>query len=413
MFQRVGASAYKPGLKRVTALAEAFGHPERGLRCIHVGGTNGKGSTASTIAAVLQAAGMRTGLFTSPHLTDFRERIRVDGQMIAPEQVVDFIARYREMNLGLEPSFFELTTVMALEHFVRENVEVAVIEVGLGGRLDSTNIISPELCVITNISLDHTDLLGHTPEAIAAEKAGIIKPGVPVVIGHARGAVREVFERRAAEVGAPIVFAEDTPAYKDISHICHHFVYHGTRWGDISSELTGDCQPENANTAMHALALLPEATPEAVWRGFAHVTALTGLMGRWTVLRRDPMLVLDTGHNPGGWAYLAPRLAEIAAREPLAVVIGVVGDKDADAILRQLPASARYFFVTPSVPRGRNSADLREHAAHFGLRGEAYPSVEAGLNAALAEGIATFVGGSNFVIADALNALGERGGEGR
>lgn len=400
MFQQVGAAAYKPGLERVTALSRAFGSPHEGLRCIHVAGTNGKGSTASTIAAVLQSAGLRTGLFTSPHLVDFRERIRVDGRMISEEEVVGFIARYRSMNLPVEPSFFELTTVMAFEHFRRCGVDVAVVEAGLGGRLDSTNIIAPDLCVITNISLDHTALLGYTPEAIAGEKAGIIKPGVPVVIGRADGAVRDVFAGRAAAVGAPVIFARDTPAYTGIRRSDTSVTYLGTAWGDIESQLTGDCQPENANTVLHALAELPPLPPQAVARGFAHVCDITGLTGRWTVLRRDPLLVCDTGHNPGGWEYLAPRLSDMAARGPLNIVLGFVSDKDAATILSLLPRRARYFFVKPSVPRGRDADDLRNQAAGFGITGEAFPSVEAGVEAALASGYDTFVGGSTFVVAD-------------
>lgn len=408
MFQQVGASAYKPGLERVTALSDAFGSPHEGLRCIHVAGTNGKGSTASTIAAVLQSAGLRTGLFTSPHLVDFRERIRVDGRMIPEEQVVAFIRRYRDMRLPLEPSFFELTTVMAFEHFRRSGVDIAVVEAGLGGRLDSTNIISPDLCVITNISLDHTALLGSTPEAIAAEKAGIIKPGVPVVIGRADGAVRDVFARKAAQAGAPVIFAQDTPAYTGMRRSDTSVTYLGTPWGDIESQLTGDCQPENADTVFHALGLLPPLSPRAVADGFARVCDLTGLTGRWTVLRRDPLLVCDTGHNPGGWEYLAPRLSEMAARRPLNIVLGFVSDKDAASILATLPHRARYFFVTPSVPRGRDSADLRRQAAEFGLAGDAWPTVEAGVEAALATGRDTFVGGSTFVVADLLTKFNGR-----
>ena len=406
MFQQVGAAAYKPGLERVTALSAAFGSPHRGLRCIHVGGTNGKGSTASTLAAVLTAAGYRTGLFTSPHLLDFRERIRIDGAMISQAAVVDFIDRYRAMELDIEPSFFELTTVMALEHFAREKVDVAVIEVGLGGRLDSTNIISPDLCVITNISLDHTTLLGDTPEAIAAEKAGIIKRGVPVVIGHAVGGVRDVFERKASAVEAPIIFAEDRMAYTACELHGERIVYHGTRWADVAGELTGDCQPENTNTVLHALELWPESLPDdAVRRGFADVCALSGLAGRWMTVSRSPHVICDTGHNPGGWDFLGPRLCRMAAEAPLSVVIGFVGDKDADSILAKLPREARYYFVKPSVERGRDASDLRALAARHGLQGEAYPTVEAGYRTALRLNRRTFVGGSTFVVADLLAFL--------
>jgi len=405
MFHRTGAAAYKPGLERVEALSRAFGDPHRGLRCIHVAGTNGKGSTASTIAAILSAAGLRTGLFTSPHLVDFRERIRVDGRMIGRDRAVDFIDRFRRQCGGIEPSFFELTTVMAFEHFARERVDYAVIEVGLGGRLDSTNIISPDLCIITNISLDHTALLGDTPEAIAAEKAGIIKAGVPVVVGRAEGGVREVFARRAAEVGAPIIFAAEHPLLT-ADCAADHNVYHTADRGDIRGELSGECQAENANTVLHALSFLPPVPAEAVRRGFAEVSALTGLRGRWTVLATSPTLIYDTGHNPGGWAYNAPRLAALAAEAPLEVVLGFAADKDVDAILAMLPRrGATYHLATPSTPRGLDSAILLAKARRAGLTAAAYPTVAAAVAAARATRHTTFVGGSNFVVADLLASL--------
>ncbi len=301
MFHRVGSAAYKPGLERTLELSAAFGSPHHDLRCIHVAGTNGKGSTASLIASVLTSAGYRTGLFTSPHLVDFRERIRIDGEMIGRDEVTGFVDTFRERCPGMEPSFFELTTVMAFDYFARRGVDYAVIEVGLGGRLDSTNIIRPELSVITNISLDHTSLLGDTPAAIAAEKAGIIKAGVPVVIGRAEGDVRQVFADRAAAVGAPIEFACDEPL---VSAVCRadRNEYHAAAMGDFVCELSGECQAENANTVLHALRHLPVG-PDAIRTGFASVGALTGLRGRWTILRRDPVVIYDTGHNPGGWQY--------------------------------------------------------------------------------------------------------------
>ncbi|MDE5642348.1 MAG: bifunctional folylpolyglutamate synthase/dihydrofolate synthase, partial [Muribaculaceae bacterium] len=244
MFQVQGAGAYKPGLDTVRSLAAAFGDPQKRLRCIHVGGTNGKGSTAHSLAAILTASGMTVGLFTSPHLVDFRERIRVDGNMISEAEVIDFTERFlaNKKLQELNPSFFELTTVMALEFFARRAVDVAVIEVGLGGRLDSTNIISPDLCVITNISLDHTALLGDTPEAIAQEKAGIIKQGVPVVVSEAEGAVRDVFINKAEEMGAPIYFACDEPLYLSARHAGDHILYTGHPWGELRGQLCGDCQ---------------------------------------------------------------------------------------------------------------------------------------------------------------------------
>lgn len=409
MFQNMGAGAYKPGLERVIALSEAFGNPHKELKTIHIAGTNGKGSTASQIAAVLSAAGFKTGLFTSPHLVDFRERIRVDGEMIPEDAVVDFIDRFRAGYADIEPSFFELTTVMAFEWFRRCGVDVAVIETGLGGRLDSTNIITPLVSVITNISLDHTALLGDTPEAIAFEKAGIIKPGVPVVVGRAEGGVRAVFDSVACVAGAPVVYASDAPLYSSYSSDGDTITYTGTPWGTLISPLAGDCQPENMATVLAALSLLPfTLEPEAVRRGIAEVTSLTGLMGRWTTLSRSPRVICDTGHNPGGWDYLGPRLSTIADSSRLHVVLGFVNDKDIAHILDRLPAGAVYYFATPSVKRGRPSSEVKAAAATFGLHGKAYDSVPEAYVAALAAASTddtVFVGGSTFIVADLLTSL--------
>ena len=405
MFQNVGADAYKPGLERVEELAEAFGNPHRRFRTIHVGGTNGKGSTSSLLASVLKESGLRVGLFTSPHLVDFRERIRVDGQMITKEGVVDFLERYRALDQRLEPSFFELTTIMAFDWFARQEVDVAVIEVGLGGRLDSTNIITPELCVITNISLDHTALLGNTPGAIASEKAGIIKKDVPVVNGFAEGDVRRVFADKAAAVGAPIDFAQDAPAFSAIKAIDDKIIYENTPWGDIASPLTGDCQPENANTVFHALSLLAPIDADAVRRGFENVVANSGLMGRWMTLNSSPRVICDTGHNPGGWQWLGPRLCKIASEGRLSMVVGFVNDKDISTILGMMPRDAKYYFTRPSVERGRPAESLRDEALRHGLQGRVFPSVAKAYKAALSEGGAddtVFVGGSTFVVADLL-----------
>lgn len=335
-FEKEGSTGYKPGLERVRRLSAAFGSPERKLpKVVHVAGTNGKGSTAHTIAAILQSAGYRTGLFTSPHLTDFRERIRVDGQMIGRDEVVDFVDRFRSATDGIEPSFFELTTVMAFEHFVRSRVDVAVVEVGLGGRLDSTNIVDPTLCVITNISLDHTSLLGDTPEAIAREKAGIIKAGVPVVIGEADGELRKVFKEVALQKGAPIIFAEEQNAINSMSATENGWVYDTEAYGIVQGQLAGSCQPRNAATILCAVGELKRRgfrlPDSAVVNGMEHVMELTGLAGRWMVVSRNPTAVCDTGHNPGGWTYLVPQIAALPGRKH--VVIGFVADKDIAGIL--------------------------------------------------------------------------------
>lgn len=411
MFQNLGAGAYKPGLERVEALAKAFGSPQEAFKTIHVAGTNGKGSTSSLIASVLTEHGhgeTKIGLFTSPHLIDFRERIRINGEMISKADVVDFIDRFRQLGLAeLEPSFFELTTVMAFDWFARNGVDTAVIEVGLGGRLDSTNIISPVLSIITNISLDHTSLLGDTTEQIAYEKAGIIKPYTRVIIGHCDEKVRRVFEDKAAREHAPIVFAQDFPAFTEVEYRPDSNVYINTHWRTIESPLTGECQAENANTVFTALSFLPTVccSPDDVRLGFANVFRNTGLMGRWTVVSKSPEVVCDTGHNPGGWEFLGPRLCEISRKSPLRMVIGFVNDKDIHTILPMMPKNAKYYFTSPGVKRGRSAESLREEASRHGLHGSVYTSVAEAFKAAK-EGIPAdgtiFVGGSTFIVADFL-----------
>lgn len=417
MFQNVGAGAYKPGLDTTLTLARRWGDPHRAIPAmIHVAGTNGKGSTAHTIAAILQAAGYRTGLYTSPHLVDFRERIRVDGRPIPQDDVCRFVDTYMADSelRALAPTFFELTTVMAFRHFADAAVDVAVIETGLGGRLDCTNIITPILSIITNISLDHTALLGNTHAAIAAEKAGIIKPGVPVVIGRADSDdVRDVFDSAARRAGAPIVYAADTVRL-DIGHDADGApFYRGTPWGDIHPALTGDCQPENAATVMAALDVLcqrlPRINSEAVCRGFADVCRTTGLMGRWMWLGGVPVrTVCDTGHNIGGWEWLAPALCRMADSPAgrLHIILGFVADKDIAHILPLLPRNATYRFATPSVARGRSAESLAAEAAAAGIEGSVFATVADAYADALAAADASadtiFVGGSTFVVADLL-----------
>lgn len=409
VFQNKGAGAYKPGLDTVTALSAMFGEPHKRLKTIHVAGTNGKGSTAHTLAAVLQSAGYKTGLFTSPHLLDFRERIRIDGKMIGEDEVTAFVESYLSRADGLQPSFFELTTVMAFDHFARHGVDIAVIEVGLGGRLDSTNIITPLLSVITNISLDHTALLGNTLELIAGEKAGIIKPGVPVVIGEDSG-VRDVFSAKAGETGSEIIFAEDRTMFDGIVKTPLSITYKSTPWGDIEGELTGDCQTKNTATILTALKKLSELgvkfTAGDVRRGFARVCSLTGLMGRWFKVADEPLTICDTGHNPGGWQYLSQQLRDVKSR--LHMVIGFVNDKDISSILGMMPRDARYYFVRPSVERGLDANALKNKALTHGLEGRDFDSVAQGYEKALSEaeeGDMIFVGGSTFVVADLLTLL--------
>lgn len=407
-FHNEGAKAYKPGLEKAYRLSEAFGNPHKDIRCIHIGGTNGKGSTAHSIASVMMAAGLKTGLYTSPHLVDFTERIRIDGKPIPQNEVVDFVRQFTGKNLqDLDPSFFELTTIMAFEYFAREKVDIAIIEVGLGGLLDTTNIITPELSVITNVSFDHTSLLGKTLPEIAGQKAGIIKPGVPVVIGRRNPLTDSVFTEKSDLVK----FADDNPGYVSYEQSEDHIIYRGTLWGDIRSCLTGDCQPENMATILNALEVLQargvvHLTPETVAKGLRDVCATTGLTGRWTKLSENPEIIIDTAHNPDGWKFIASKLAK-KNPEKIFFVIGFASDKDFGEILSGLPREARYFFVTPSVKRAAPAEKVAETAARYGIFGKAFPSVATGFEAAYNEALSeidstVFVGGSNFVVADFL-----------
>ena len=411
VFQRVGASAYKPGLDTSLALDAAFGHPHKQYKCIHVAGTNGKGSTAHTIAAVLQSAGYKVGLYTSPHLVDFRERMRVNGTMIPEADVVDFVERYQSMQLSCSPSFFELTMTMAFEWFAKEGIDVAVVEGGLGGRLDSTNIISPVLSVITNISFDHTAFLGDTLAAIAGEKAGIIKPSVPVVIGEAQGEVRQVFETVAKQCSAPILFAQDEAMYTAAHREGAGWRYEGTPFGSIYGELGGACQPYNAATVLTAICVLKrlgwKIDSDAVVTGFGNVCRLTGLMGRWMCLSNDPMVICDTGHNIGGWEYIAAQLEEFPGEKIM--IIGFVSDKDIAHILEIMPRrNVKYIFTQAAISRAMDASQLAEMAADAGIYGEVEPLVSEAYKKALgevSEGGMIFVGGSTFVVADLLTWL--------
>lgn len=393
MFQQVGSSAYKEGLENTLALDEHFGHPHRNFRTIHVAGTNGKGSCSHTLAAILQEAGYRTGLYTSPHLVDFRERIRVNGQPIPEEYVIRFVEEERSFFEPLSPSFFELTTAMAFRYFADQKVDVAIIEVGLGGRLDCTNIIRPDLCIITNISFDHTQFLGSTLAQIASEKAGIIKQDIPVVIGETTPETRPVFAEKAQAVQAPICFAED--------HVPEEY-------SDMDYELKGLYQEKNRRTLLTALPLLKKAgyhlSEQAIRNGFAHVCELTGLMGRWQKLQDAPTLICDTGHNVGGITYIAEQLKQQTYRK-LHIVMGMVNDKDIRGVLALLPRDAYYYFTKASVKRALPEAELARLANAAGLQGECYPDVPTAVRAAQEKSLPEdfiFVGGSSFIVADLL-----------
>lgn len=414
-FQQIGAAAYKPGLGTVRKLADAFGNPQHKLRCVHVAGTNGKGSTSHSIASVLQAAGYKVGLFTSPHLIDFRERIRINGEMIPEDAVIRFVEQCRTTGVieRLQPSFFELTTIMAFKWFADCEVDLAVIEVGLGGRLDSTNIISPVLSVITNISKDHTAQLGNTLAEIASEKAGIIKPGIPVVIGEASEEIAEVFRRNAQQEEAPIIFAQQAlPAFEESCRPANDTLEAPTPFGTVSFDLTGDCQKLNLRTIITALSQLRriiQFPDKAVLEGLSNVRTNTGLMGRWMQLSDKPLTICDTGHNIGGWELLGPRLGQWEG--PLFMVIGFVNDKDITHILPLMPRKAHYLFTRASVPRALPAENLASTAREAGLHGEVIPS---GVDEAIrhAQHLAAqsqdsarpmiFIGGSTFVVADAL-----------
>ncbi len=412
LFQNLGGSAYKEGLANTLALDKHFDYPHRRYKTIHVAGTNGKGSCSHSLAAILQCAGWRVGLYTSPHLVDFRERIRVNGEAIPEDYVVDFVARERDFFEPLHPSFFELTTALAFKYFADEQVDVAIIEVGLGGRLDCTNIIKPELCVITNISLDHTQFLGTTLADIAAEKAGIIKAGVPVVVGEALPETRPVFEERAKSVAAPLTFAEDVPEVLSSSLESDCRCYETRTYGELRGELRGDCQHKNTNTLLCALARLREEwhiSEADVRRGLCNVCSLTELMGRWQQIGERPTVICDTGHNLAGWELLSRQLAGLSCRH-LHVVFGMVDDKDITGVLRLLPQNAIYYYTQASVKRAMTAEKIRVLALENGLpEGVAYHSVAEAYEAALAaasEEDAVFVGGSSFVVADFLTWLG-------
>lgn len=410
LFQQVGGDAYKEGLSNTHLLDEHFGHPHTRFKTVHVAGTNGKGSCSHTLAAILQASGLKVGLFTSPHLVDFRERIRVNGQMMPEDEVVRFVEEHRAFFEPLHPSFFELTTAMAFKYFAEQQVDVAVIEVGLGGRLDCTNIILPEVSVITNISFDHVAFLGNTLAKIAGEKAGIIKEGVPVVIGEVVRETRPVFEAKAHELHAPIFFSEE-----ENEVIKHRFSkrgginYETANYGNVYGELGGYCQQKNTATILCAISRLKERgfqiSDTNVQEGFAHVCEMTGLMGRWQTLQTAPRVVCDTGHNVGCFRWITKQLNKVHA--PLRIVFGMVNDKDISGVLSMMPKKATYYFCQASVQRALPHEDIKKQASNYGLKGASYPTVMDAYEAALADAAPDdfiFVGGSSFVVADLLSS---------
>lgn len=395
VFEKIGAKAYKPGLQTTHELDEHFGHPNRQYKTIHIAGTNGKGSCSHTIAAILQSQGYKVGLYTSPHLVDFRERIRVNGECLPEQYVIDFVEENRAFFEPLHPSFFELTTAMAFKYFAEQKVDYAVIEVGLGGRLDCTNIITPVLSVITNISFDHTQFLGNTLAEIAGEKAGIIKPDVPVVIGEYIEETRPVFEKVAEERHSPILFAQD----EDISM-------------NVDMELKGSYQERNRKTILAALNVLRQTmtiSDEAIRNGFGHVCELTGLRGRWEKLGEAPLVICDTGHNLAGWKYLATQINDVDAQVKH-IVFGMVDDKDVEHVLQllrdKLKNGVKFYWTQPSTKRAIPVEKLRDTALKYNLHGEMYHSVKEAYMTAKADAKNDdfiFVGGSSYVVADLLS----------
>ncbi len=426
MFSRIGAAAYKPGLERVTKLSEAFGNPHEKFKSIHIAGTNGKGSVANMTSAMLQAAGYKVGLYTSPHLADFRERIRINGEMIPREKVVEFIDKSDQMEFEDAPSFFELTMMMAFDWFATEKVDYAVIEVGMGGRLDSTNIITPLLCVITNISFDHTQFLGDSLKAIAGEKAGIIKPNVPVIIGEAEGEVEQVFRQKAEEESSPIIEAYNNPLLSDSFPDGYSgLICNSTSLGKFRSPLSGDYQKKNINTVLNVLQELQkigiEISDRKAIEGLENVNRYTGFEGRWTIISEDPLTICDTGHNTAGINYNMAQLKRIMDDKrqqnkdaELRIIIGFVADKDVDHIIQLFPKHAEYYITNAAIPRAMNAQELAEKLYRNGFHGKVFSSPITAYNAALSDTRGNlsengekaddviYIGGSTFIVADFL-----------
>lgn len=413
MFTRVGAIAFKKDLHNTIAMCAALGNPQHQFKSIHVGGTNGKGSTSHMLAAILQQAGYKTGLYTSPHLKDFRERIRINGKMVPKAFVIDFVKNQNQLIEEIEPSFFEVTVAMAFAYFAQEKVDVAIIEVGLGGRLDSTNIISPDLAVITNISLDHTNLLGNTLPEIAYEKAGIIKAQIPVVIGERQKETETVFIEKAKLENAPIHFADDVLHLDQIHQKALQLnldIYKGDqiRYPKLVLDLTGSHQLKNILTVLESILILKEKgyniPDEAVYTALKQVKKLTGLQGRWQTLSKNPLVICDTGHNKAGLTEVIQNIHN-TPHQKLHMVLGMVKDKDISGVLAILPKNATYYFCQPNLERALPVEELSAQANAFALKGKTFESVEKALqNAKKMAGPKDliFVGGSTFVVAEII-----------
>jgi dihydrofolate synthase/folylpolyglutamate synthase len=414
VYHRIGKAAYKADLSNTLALDNYFGHPHSKFKSVHVAGTNGKGSVSHMIASVLQEAGYKTGLYTSPHLKDFRERIKVNGEMIPREEVISFVRVNRDIINTIKPSFFEMSVVMAFDFFARTGVEVAVIEVGLGGRLDSTNIITPVLSVITNIGHDHMDLLGNTLEKITVEKAGIIKKNVPVVIGETQSDIKNIFLQKASETTSEIVFAdklyECIPEDIDLNTGTRKFRIRSTKAGQtitVETTLAGDYQTKNlpvVTCSVDHLRSYFNISSDNLIEGIKRVVTNTGLMGRWQILGREPLIVCDTGHNKEGLEFVISQIMKIP-RSKLHIIIGFVNDKDLSLVLNLFPEDAIYYFTKASIPRALDENILMDEASGYGLKGKAFAEVGKALKAAkekAGKNDMIFIGGSTFIVAEVL-----------
>lgn len=412
MYHRIGALAYRKDLTNIRKLCDFLGNPQDKIKTIHVAGTNGKGSTSYMLSAILQAHGLKTGLYISPHYKDFRERIRVNGEYVSKKFVIDFTERIRAAVLDIQPSFFELAVAMGFEYFYQQKVDVAIIEVGMGGRLDSTNIITPLLSVITNISFDHTQFLGNTLPQIAGEKAGIIKPGVPVVIGETNPETQPVFDTKAAAMHAPIVYADQQFQAAIVETSATHTTFNVFKNGalfydNLNANLNGDFQVKNIQTVIQTVEVLNTFFPLQevnIRQGLHDLKKLTHFIGRWQVLGENPTIIADSAHNEGGIQLILKNLENIP-HQKLHFVMGVVNDKDFDVMFEMLPKTATYYFAKANIPRGLEPQALQAKAAVFGLKGRTYTSVKNALKAAKRHAKTDdliFVGGSIFVVAEVI-----------
>jgi len=420
MFQRIGASAYKANLDNTLALDKFFGFPHRNFKSIHIAGTNGKGSTSHMLASILITMGYKVGLYTSPHLIDFRERIKINGEMISEQAVIEFVEQNRELIQEMKPSFFEISVAMAFHYFSVQQIDIAVVEVGMGGRLDSTNIINPLLSIIANIDFDHTQFLGTTLELIAAEKAGIVKQNTPLVVGKTQPETQPVFEAKAKEKNAELFFADqnfecssvfNTIDGKQSFNISKH---NSLIFNDLKLDLQGFYQRENILTVLQAVDVLntrklidKEITNQILYSALPNAAKLTGLMGRWQIVGNNPLMVCDTGHNEAGIKIILEQIAQTAYKK-LHFVIGMVNDKDVSKVLAMLPLEAIYYFTKASIPRALDEKILKQKADAFNLQGQSYLSVKEAVEKAKKNAEASdfiFIGGSTFVVADYLTSL--------